>query len=64
MSDDLVEQLRAWPATDGKWDALEMEKVSEFMCKAADEIEALRHDIDRHLAIASRLLDEIDKLRD
>jgi hypothetical protein len=41
MTDDIVERLRMWPATEGK-DAFSSAHVEALMREAADEIERLR----------------------
>lgn len=67
---DIVERLRKWAecdvretGRDGTFEQNDAEKWASMMEEAADEILALSHDIDRHLAIASEQANEIERLR-
>jgi hypothetical protein len=53
---DIVERLRVYCLGDQLYHPL-------ICSEAADEIECLRHDLDRHIAIASDELAEIERLR-
>lgn len=55
---DIVERLRGLAGT---YDEAGMHEAAEL--EAADEIERLRHDIDRHVQIAADLATENEQLR-